>query len=538
MSSVSTTTTPAEAEQDAPKQKSSMWSYRLLYRGSLALPDSEMLLDGIIFVMQIAKNSPISLINSPIPLGLESMRGRSLSLISTVSIRDMYVECFGDVSMYIHPDAFLTRSFFERTLCMDNPTAPLLPDSNFTYLRTSIAVRIGLGDGTGPEESDILVFGQIATPHPSDPSTPAPTSSSKSLQLLAGRIAPLPVQAQQPQERKITRPDDPLPRSHPLANIHLSPGRRGLKRKRSSNNPLGLPGITGIPGGNGNGDAGSALMAALAQAQAQGERLKKQGKILVDNPGAKGLAKRPTLFQHHHSAPSTSGARGQSVDRDGFLVPNVPSRVLSVRQKDKDKVKSPLKPEEAAGSRHEATTGGPSNSTEPETEIEEKNKTAIKKRTLSALEACGISKQHAQFRDMYGWIHRGVAFSVRGVIRDTKVDRDLLAKLIEVHLEMYMGGRGGKYQFQVQSQSPAAPQSQAPSGSNSNASLTFRSPNGATAPTSTHHTSDTGELGPNEPDIDRAFGSRPLLPSPGAPPSSLHAQSVDVSTSFSDKDVD
>jgi len=396
-------------------------SYRMLYRGSLALPDSEILLDGslvcrfyyekfflnsdrvpvsgIIFVMQIARNSPMSLINSPIPLGLESMRGRSLRLISTLSIKDTHIECFGDVAMYIHPHAFLTRSFFERTLCTDYVNAPLLPDPNFTHLRTSMAVRIGLGDGTGPEETDILIFGQLPTPAPtlSLPS-PSPNSGPRpppTLQLLAGRIAPPPTP--QPQ-RKLTRPDDPHPRPHPLENLlRLSPGRRGIKRKRSSNDPFGPPlhhptphmdgPISPANASENEGGSGSALLAALAQAQAQDERRKKQGRVVVDAPRAKGLLKRPTLslLHHHHrtgdapspSSPSPSTAnlsptsastpisRGQSVDRDGFLVPDVPVRILGVKR-EKEKGKSPLRT---------GTDGETPGTGKAESELEEKNKT-------------------------------------------------------------------------------------------------------------------------------------------------------------------
>jgi len=51
-----------------------------------------------------------------------------------------------------------------------------------------------------------------------------------------------------------------------------------------------------------------------------------------------------------------------------------------------------------------------------------------------------------------------LSFHQRGVIQDTKVDRDVLTKLIEVHLEMYMGGRGGRYQSQSQSHAQSQPQ--------------------------------------------------------------------------------
>ncbi|KAG8802922.1 hypothetical protein FRC18_007425, partial [Serendipita sp. 400] len=217
---MTSTTTTTVLENDSQNIKTtekistriSASSYRLLYRGSLALPDSEMILDGIAFVMQIAFKSPMSLISSPIPLGLESMRGRPLRLISTMNIQDVSIECFGDVSMYIHPEAFLTRSFFERTLCLSQ--TPLMQDHN--HMRTSVAIRIGFGDGQGPDDSDILVFGQLPTSEVPD--------QPVALQLLAGRIAPPPTPSSP--TRRVARPDDPLPRPHPLANLHLSPGRR------------------------------------------------------------------------------------------------------------------------------------------------------------------------------------------------------------------------------------------------------------------------------------------------------------------------
>jgi hypothetical protein len=281
--------------------------------------------------MSIAFKSPINLISSPIPLGLESMRGRPLRLVSTLDITDVSIECTGDVSMYIHPEGFLTRSFFERTLCTSHH--PLIPDRN--QMRTSIAIRIGLGDGQGPDESDILVFGQLDTPtFPyKDASQPPPT-----LKLLAGRIAP-PVAPSTP-PRKAPRPDDPLPRSHPLANLHLSPGRRGMKRKRSSlNNPFGdrhSQPISNNIASVSEGSAGSALMVALAEAQALAERKKKNGKVVVDalEIEQKGLTRRPALFRVSSKGKND---KGQVVDRDGFLVPGLPVHALVPRSKGKEK---------------------------------------------------------------------------------------------------------------------------------------------------------------------------------------------------------
>ncbi|KAG8770198.1 hypothetical protein FRC20_006745 [Serendipita sp. 405] len=436
---MTSTTTTTVLENDSQNIKTtekistriSASSYRLLYRGSLALPDSEMILDGIAFVMQIAFKSPMSLISSPIPLGLESMRGRPLRLISTMNIQDVSIECFGDVSMYIHPEAFLTRSFFERTLCLSQ--TPLMQDHN--HMRTSVAIRIGFGDGQGPDDSDILVFGQLPTSEVPD--------QPVALQLLAGRIAPPPTPSSP--TRRVARPDDPLPRPHPLANLHLSPGRRGLKRKRSSNNdPFAGHSPFENPAGpsKGGGLASSALMAALADAQAQTDKKKKNGKIVIDEQDQKnkGLTGRPSLFRVGSTSKKkvVDKTKGQMLDGDGFVVPGPPIRSLPTKSKGKDREEE--KP---------AAVTEESQNEVAESELETKNKTAIKKRTLAALEGCGISKSHPQFKDMYGWIHRGVAFAVRGVIKETKVDRDLMSKLIEVHLEMYFGGRGGKYNVET-----------------------------------------------------------------------------------------
>lgn len=181
--------------------------------------------------------------------------------------------------------------------------------------RTSVAVRIGMGDGEGPDDSDILVFGQLPSPHSSLQQLPT------TLLLLAGRIAP----AHEPPEPlgRALRPDDPLPRPHPLAN--LSPGRRGLKRKRtlSSNSST-----TTLPS-NKTGLAATAMMEALTEARAQEELKRKKGKIVVSDPDQKAIRKRPALFR----VPSLKkGTEGQhTLDDDGFLVPGMPVRALPTK---------------------------------------------------------------------------------------------------------------------------------------------------------------------------------------------------------------
>jgi hypothetical protein len=83
-------------------------SHRLLYRGALALPDSRLTLDGIMFSIPIAQaatpgrsftpskaGSSAALLDNPLALTLESMRGRpTLRFVGSVKLADVH----------LHPD--------------------------------------------------------------------------------------------------------------------------------------------------------------------------------------------------------------------------------------------------------------------------------------------------------------------------------------------------------------------------------------------------------------------------------------------------
>lgn len=61
------------------RQINSVKSRRLLYRGALSLPDSHLLLDGLTFTGNASgtgSSSGMSLLENPLALALESMRGR------------------------------------------------------------------------------------------------------------------------------------------------------------------------------------------------------------------------------------------------------------------------------------------------------------------------------------------------------------------------------------------------------------------------------------------------------------------------------
>jgi len=89
-----------------------MTSHRLLYRGSLELPDSYMVLDGLSFTLALdsvpsapgergnpnvtstpSGKSKLDLLENPLALALESMRGRpTLQFLGTTKITDVHVD--------------------------------------------------------------------------------------------------------------------------------------------------------------------------------------------------------------------------------------------------------------------------------------------------------------------------------------------------------------------------------------------------------------------------------------------------------------
>ena len=185
---------------------------------------------------------------------------------------------------YIHPDAFLTHAFFHRVLCQHK----ISPPSSSTEPITEFTVRIGLDDGFGPDDTDLLIYGVPAI---------AGTESTK-MHLRVSRLAPPPLP---PSPIKRTpRPDDPAPRLHPLAHLTInnrsSVHRLGLKRKRST---------------TGN------TVSALASAYEEAERQRKLGKApsftFGGSGGRVGLGINPL--------------GGGKVDDDGFLIPGTPTRV-------------------------------------------------------------------------------------------------------------------------------------------------------------------------------------------------------------------
>lgn len=188
---------------------------------------------------------------------------------------------------YIHPDAFLTHTFFHRVLSLPN----LSPPSSSPKPITEFAVRIGLGDGSGADESDLLIYGVPS------PSTAARESTK--MRLYVSRIAPPPLPPSP--VKRTPRPDDPAPRPHPLAHLTVNnrsnAHRLGLQRKRSD-----------------TGDTLSALASACEEAERQRKLGKAPSFTFSGSAGGAGLG--VDLLGHR-----------KMVDEDGFLIPGTPTRV-------------------------------------------------------------------------------------------------------------------------------------------------------------------------------------------------------------------
>ena len=89
----STQTTSNEIPQGCPNSKPG--AARLLYRGSLSIPDSEILLDGLTLTINLPADdarSNTKLLENPTALALESMRGRSLRYIGVEKIESIHCD--------------------------------------------------------------------------------------------------------------------------------------------------------------------------------------------------------------------------------------------------------------------------------------------------------------------------------------------------------------------------------------------------------------------------------------------------------------
>ncbi|BGP04986.1 hypothetical protein JCM10049v2_000788 [Rhodotorula toruloides] len=73
--------------------------------------------------------------------------------------------------------------------------------------------------------------------------------------------------------------------------------------------------------------------------------------------------------------------------------------------------------------------------------VETRNKNTVKKLTLNRMTALGCGKAHPEFRDVFSFTTRGVAFAMRATFKLavlSPADRERAADLIEQHLRLYL----------------------------------------------------------------------------------------------------
>lgn len=91
----------SESLTDTPS--SGVRRHRLLYRGALSLPDSWLTLDGLTFSASAGAHTQAELLENPLALALESMRGRpTIHLVGMTrlkELKDLWLDEAGDVSL-------------------------------------------------------------------------------------------------------------------------------------------------------------------------------------------------------------------------------------------------------------------------------------------------------------------------------------------------------------------------------------------------------------------------------------------------------
>ncbi|TFK93360.1 hypothetical protein K466DRAFT_658598 [Polyporus arcularius HHB13444] len=380
--------------------KSAGPAHRLLYRGSLSLPDSHLLLDGLSFSVKLGDvhGSP-ALFNNTLALTLESLRGLPLHLIGPAKVKDTWIDPLGDINVDIHPDAALTRIYFENMFCL----TPIPPGQE----RTEYGIRVSLTDDNDPDTPDLLIYGELRDTAPNGESSVPSTSQAppKTFHLLAARILPGPPP---PPSFRLPRPDDPTPRRPPLAT--------GSKRARDASGvPFDLSGVaaqggkrTKLTDTKGKGRDEDALRKAAAETMLRMPKPQKAAQSVVS---VKALGKEARV--------------GVKRDKDVFKVPRVPSRAGLGRSTSEADVFGSLK-------------GGPLEAVVGNAEIERENKNAVKRAVTKRLAEEGIEKTHPEFKNVFQMCYQGAAFALRRRMAVSPLDSAAIEHFVEAHVRMYV----------------------------------------------------------------------------------------------------
>ncbi|CCM02962.1 uncharacterized protein FIBRA_05077 [Fibroporia radiculosa] len=373
-------------------------THRLLYRGALSLPDSHMLLDGLSFTVSSHTGESssttygVDLLNNPLTLALESMRGRNLHFLGTASLSEVWIDAKSDgvVSVDIHPQAALSRMYFEALFCLEGS---MTLDGKSEY-----GMRVSLSDSDDSDASDILIYAQLPPNGPVPaygaldlPSTS--TSAPNSLRLIAARILPGPPPAPAPPR---PRPDDPTPRLPPSASKRKRDQSPSDERKRTK---------------SGRESSSKTKGKALEISEdAETLRLARETMRRLPKPGT--------------SVSRIAGGRTASRTKDSkeFKIPKVPHRTSKADVK-------------AHGE------GFGSSSSQPLEDPEEQgkaNKLVIKQATVLCLADYSIAKENPEYKAIYNAIYQGVCFAMRAQMRTAPVNTWMVYRLVDSHAKMYV----------------------------------------------------------------------------------------------------
>ncbi|KAJ4471839.1 hypothetical protein C8J55DRAFT_563503 [Lentinula edodes] len=362
---------------------SRLTTHRLLYRGSLSLPDSDLSLDGLTFSAKI--NAEHNLLENPLALALESMRGRpTLRFLGVTSLKEIHMDDSGDIALDIHPDAVLSRIYFENMFCL-----PSTSDD-------TLGVRIALGDsGADPDTTQIIVFPKSILDE---------YGSAESLCVLSvARITPMPVI-----KSRLPRPDDPTPRKPPSApfgkalDLHRVASFNAssdLARKRQKVNGSIANLGSDVRLAHKLAPEGTFKIPPLPDKNAKLNGSKARGKD-------KGKGKATSLDDVFGSESLVAGSSG------------------GAKRKAENK-----------GKRKRESEGDTIDETLQETE----NKNRIKRSVVHHLAKCLIPKTHPEFRDIYHYAYHGSAFALRSDMKTRPIEENLMERLVLNHLGMYTG---------------------------------------------------------------------------------------------------
>ncbi|KAA1470511.1 hypothetical protein DENSPDRAFT_879762 [Dentipellis sp. KUC8613] len=385
-------------------------NHRQLYRGALAVKGWAFLLDGLTFTIPLpdrkidGSSSPsLNLLQNPLALALESMRGRTLRLAGTTSLSAVYLDTSGDVKLDIHAAASVTRMYFESQLC----AAPITSADG----TTDVGIRITLGDPDHDQPSDILVYGQLpppstSSPTPSSSSSPPPSSPSATplLQLRVARIIPAPP----PTPARLPRPDDPSPRMPPL----LSFGKKRRQPDADAAEPHKRARVR-----TGSSASASALEDDAAVRHAR-EVMRSIPRGMVQGPAR---------------ARSRSFVAGNEEEEDVFKVPLLPASV-SGKEKEKGKGKEREREKEKEGASPRVKDAV----LDLGRELEKGNKATIKKAAVDCLATYGVEKTNPEFKELWGFIYRGAEFALRTQMQKKAVDHRTVNRLVKAHAKLYL----------------------------------------------------------------------------------------------------